>query len=452
MHLTKIARTLSPASMIRTAKMIARNLDAASGPEFKPKRQQLAELVDLALRGRFFPEEYFLYRFGAKNTTYEHMLRYLSEKDYLYKIRWTWNDNNWLLLAHNKWLFHLHYKAMGVPVSKVLGYYDNQDGCTISGDPLRSSADLLALLRKVRPSSLVVKPVAGIQGKGVLVAKHLHYDEDAISCTDLEDRQFGIEKVFAHLDTHHGVQFTGGPKQIVAYRGYLLEERVEDHPFCREINPYTASVMRIVTFCRPDGDIEIDFAIIRFGRKGSQASNWDAGGLNVSIDIDTGALGRGVVKPKHGGGWHHVHPDSGVSFVGRRLPMWSEVLEVCRRAARASPGLRSMGWDVILTQTGPCIIEGNADWALPVVQVHSQGYVTPKIRRRLSEFGIRLLEKPSRPSLAGLRMLLLYGHAGNALVSVARQDPIPEDPARSPDSDSPSRGAGSLSKSCRTAA
>jgi hypothetical protein len=423
--------------------MIARNLDAATGPEFKPRRQQLAELADLALRGHFFPEEYFLYRFGAKGTTYEHMLRYLSEKDYLYKVRWTWNANEWLLLAHNKWLFHLHYKAMGVPVSKVLGYYDHQDGCTITGDPLRSSADLTALILKLRPSSLVAKPVAGIQGKGVLVAKRLHYDNGLISCTDLDDRPFGLEKISAHLNTDHGVQFIGGPEQTVAFGGYLLEECAEDHPFCKEINPYTASVMRIVTFRGAGGEIEFDFASIRFGRKGMQAANWDAGGLSVSLDLGSGTLGRGVVKPKHGGGWHEVHPDTGIRFAGRRLPMWDEVLEACRRAARATPGLRSMGWDVILTASGPCIIEGNADWALPVVQVHSEGYLTPQIRRRLSDFGIQLPERLSRPSLAGLRMLLLYGHAGNALVSVAPHTVIAAaSSARSPDGGEPSRGAG----------
>jgi hypothetical protein len=429
MRLIKIVRAfraLLPDSLASTVRMIARHLDAASGPEFKSKGRQLVELVQVAVRGHFFPEEYFLYRFGTVGVSYEHMLRFLPEKNFIHQVRWALNDANWSLITHNKWVFHIHYKAMGVPVSKVLGYYEKGTGSTVSGAPLRGEGDLLAFLHGARPPSLVIKPVGGIQGKGVFVAKHLHYDGDRIECTGLDGTRFGIEKVLAHLATAHGVRTDTGT-ELVTYPGYLLEERAEDHAFCREINPYTASVMRIVTFCRPDGEVEFDFAVIRFGRKDLQVANWDAGGLNVSIDLKTGVLGYGVIKPKHGGGWHKVHPDSKVPFVGRTVPMWNDVLEACRRAAQHSLGLRSIGWDVILTDSGPCIIEGNADWALPIMQVHSTGYLTTEIRQRLSQFGVKLPERLSRPNAVGLHMLLTFGLFGNALVPVARVITPPTD-------------------------
>ena len=421
MGLRSVAATLSPAALRRTAIMISRNLGAASGPGFKSRRQQLLELSNLALRGHFYPNEYFLYRFGLIGKTYDEMLRYLPNKIYLYEVRWAWNAQKWLMLAYNKWLFHLHYKAMGVPVTKVHGYYHGADGCTIDGAPLRCRSDLLALLRRVQPRSLVIKPVAGLQGKGVLILKQLEYRNGQILATGIGGTPLALDQVFAHLELplDHLLLFAG-PGQLVSYGGYLLEECAEDHPFFKEINPYTATVLRIVTYLNPNGQVDVDFAIARLGRKGSQAANWDQGGLSVKIDVETGMLGAGVIKPNHGGGWHIVHPDSGVPFLGRTIPLWNEVLQACKLAAAVSPGLRSVGWDVILTPTGPCIIEGNTDWTLSVVQIHSDGYLTPKVRQRLSGYGIQPPSKLSRPSLRGLLMLLQYAHDGNRLVPVAK--------------------------------
>ncbi len=94
-----------------------------------------------------------------------------------------------------------------------------------------------------------------------------------------------------------------------------------------------------------------------------------------------------------------AHPDSGVRFTGKRLPYWDRILEVCSRAAPITPKVRSVGWDVALTPSGPVIIEGNPDWDLPMVQVHTKGFLQPRIREQLAHFGLQFPERSlPRPS------------------------------------------------------
>jgi hypothetical protein len=50
--------------------------------------------------------------------------------------------------------------------------------------------------------------------------------------------------------------------------------------------------------------------------------------------------------------------------------------------------LRSIGWDIALTPDGPVIVEGNPDWDLPMVQVHTEGLLQPDVRQQLASFGI----------------------------------------------------------------
>jgi hypothetical protein len=100
---------------------------------------------------------------------------------------------------------------------------------------------------------------------------------------------------------------------------------------------------------------------------------------------------RGVFKPKYGGQWVTSHPDTGVVFSETTVPMWPEVLELCRRAARMFPGIRSIGWDLVVSPDGPIFLEGNDEWDMLMVQVHTDGWLAqPGIREDLMASGIVL--------------------------------------------------------------
>ena len=73
------------------------------------------------------------------------------------------------------------------------------------------------------------------------------------------------------------------------------------------------------------------------------------------------------------------------------------MLAICTRAAQVTPRLRSIGWDVALTPTGPVLIEGNPDWDLAMVQVHTDGYLQPTVRQQLAHFGLTFPEDQLPP-------------------------------------------------------
>lgn len=376
---------------------------AAAGEKSKPKLQQARELFQLALRRQFFPEEYYLYRFYERDKDYRHMLQFLSVTGMRTQLRPVLNDLQWKSILDNKWLFHLHYAALGVPVTNVYGYYEPRGGFSKRGAPLRSADDLRALLHEFRPSSLVIKPVGGIQGRGMLILKEVTYSGAEIAGMTVDGRNVAFPEIAAHVDQAHGIRYQGHAGHTLEVSGYILEERLEQHPFFAKVNPYTTNTLRVVTFLGAAGEVNVDFAVARFGRKGHVADNWDQGGISVHVDPRTGVLGRGVLKPKHGGAWVEQHPDTGVAFRGEQVPLWAEVIAVCEQAARVTPQLRSVGWDVIVTPSGPRIIEGNPDWDLLMVQVHGDGYLQPDARTRMAQYGLSFpADRLPRPNLRGM--------------------------------------------------
>ena len=90
--------------------------------------------------------------------------------------------------------------------------------------------------------------------------------------------------------------------------------------------------------------------------------------------IDIPRLGRGRLKPKYGG-WTETHPDTGAVIPGQVLPFWGEVRKLALDAARATPGLRSVGWDILIFPTGPVLVEANCRWDLQFVQVFHGGII-----------------------------------------------------------------------------
>ena len=49
-------------------------------------------------------------------------------------------------------------------------------------------------------------------------------------------------------------------------------------------------------------------------------------------------------------------------MIGYAVPQWAAVSELVTAAARAFMPLRTVGWDVAITPTRPCLIEGNVTW------------------------------------------------------------------------------------------
>lgn len=103
-------------------------------------------------------------------------------------------------------------------------------------------------------------------------------------------------------------------------------------------------------------------------RSGGRA-NLHQGGIGIGIDLATGRSVSAVSK----GHTLDRHPETGGELVGIELPVWTETLEVARRAAEAVP-LGYLGVDVVVDEMlGPLILEVNARPGLEIQNVHGRG-------------------------------------------------------------------------------
>jgi len=160
--------------------------------------------------------------------------------------------------------------------------------------------------------------------------------------------------------------------QLIEYmerdRFDLVETFVEQHPAVNALSPSAVNTVRIFTQILRDGSYEVIGCRLRISVD-SPVDNLAAGNLAAPIDPETGVVnGPGVFsditrQPAE------IHPVTGVPIVGFQIPFWAETLELVREASLSHPENRSVGWDVVITEQGPGLIEGNHDWCKLVWQL-----------------------------------------------------------------------------------
>lgn len=171
-----------------------------------------------------------------------------------------------------------------------------------------------------------------------------------------------------------GVRFVRGGRLDEARFGpdRLVTEYVEQDEYAKRIFPLAANTIRVVTMCLEERAPFIACAVHRFGSTESGGvDNFSAGGVVASIDKETGVMGKGAsLNSRDQLQWHDAHPDTAVRIEGKTVARWSEVVAVVIRLARTFPFLRYVGWDVLVTSSGPVVIEGNRFPDLDLMQIH----------------------------------------------------------------------------------
>ncbi len=365
--------------MINRLKRVLNNLNLNSGEQCKSKPRQLVEIIYLALRYRLAPIEYRTYRFFNKDKKMPEMSTYISNHEILNKIRPRLYDRTLLPMLTNKLIFNRYYKASGLPLPHLYAYYHSGSGFTAENDLLRSGKDLRQWLARTGLNCFFIKPCGGKKGSDVLAIKQVtKYNGDYL----LSDSS-GSSRYLGELTTHLEQE-----SKESTYPGYLFEEMIEQHPTLSEINQSSVNTCRILTLILPNNTINIPFAVMRFGREGSAVDSWSRGGIAFAVDLETGKLGKGLFHPDWGSTKEVTrHPDSEVELSGLKIPYWNEIKEVVRNAALVTPGIKSIGWDVAVTQKGPLLIEGNSLWSPLIFQAIYGGFLSAENRELFNQAG-----------------------------------------------------------------
>jgi hypothetical protein len=350
----------------------------------------------------FTAEEYRLYRFEDLDDPGDAM-RFLSNRMNHSTCRPAINRGYQQHILEDKWVTQLFMTSQRVPVPETYGVYHPEFGATCSGAPLCTPEQLADVVRADLPLTVFLKPRGGRKGRDVHRVE-MSADGNGGVQVSSGDQVQSLADFLAGLPLlpRDGFDHYGG-----CYHGWLVQRCLRQHEFLNHINPHTVNSIRVITFVDAGGKVHVQLSVLRLGRKGNSADNWDKGGISVGIEPETGTLGRGVYKPRYGGTWVSEHPDTGVRFEGLVMPEWQAILDICHRSAALFSGIRSVGWDIALTPAGPVVVEGNALWDLPMVQVHTRGYLTPEVREQLKSYGVELPDRLKSLPLA-LLILLVY--------------------------------------------
>lgn len=190
----------------------------------------------------------------------------------------------------------------------------------------------------------IIKPINGLEGNGIEI-KLLPKDETNIKKSFDEYKKTDV----------------------------LIEQKIIQHPSMVFGNKSVNTIRIYTTLNANSKDITIIKAVVRAGIGSSIVDNSHSGGCAYEIDIKTGH----IISPYYAanGLSSYIHPNTGICMLGKLIPYWEDVKNLCIQSAKKLPTCRYIGWDVAITSEGPLLIEGNHLPDLDMIEfVGSFGY------------------------------------------------------------------------------
>lgn len=155
-----------------------------------------------------------------------------------------------------------------------------------------------------------------------------------------------------------------------AIEGYIYQRKIENHSYLKSIaNTKASNTIRVLTYLSNSNEVHILSALIRLSLNSGYTDNLVNGGIAVGINKITGKLNESGLDNL--GKKKFEHPDGYVKFNDAQIPFWKEIIALSKKAALNFKETRLIGWDILLTEEGPVILEANRKSSLYLSQ--SQG-------------------------------------------------------------------------------
>ncbi len=311
---------------------------------------------------------YYLYRLFDPDLSWEEKKTYLvdDKDDYApAKVR-LWSllaPEKYRFLYDNKLVFNRFFSSLGFPLAKIYGVYNPVFGYTTDGRNLRNASDLGDWLQTSGVQEFVFKPLEGTQGHKILVFVGRTADDPGEFVT-LDGDTYDVERIVASTK-EDAVLKTSNPGADT--RSYLIEQRIRQHPDLTALIGPTLCCIRVQTIITLEGTPRIIAAVFKVQPDPIGVDHLMHGAVGAWVDLDSGVLGRG--RTRRDLAYISLVPGTNTPFVGFQLPYWPEVRDLALRAAAAFPWVRSVGWDIAISEQGPVLIEGNERWSTSLIQM-----------------------------------------------------------------------------------
>lgn len=222
------------------------------------------------------------------------------------------------------------------------------------------------------PCPLFGKPVVGSLSSGAIVIERYDRGSDRLHLAGDSEIPLG--------------SFLRQTRERYGEYGYLLQRKLEPHETMRALSGGAIGSVRVVTLSDGGATAPL-YAVWKIPSVSSIADNfWRAGNIVAHVDIDDGEVLCCRIGSGTAGRAVDRHPDTGATLVGLALPCWNEVCRLAVEAAALFYSVGVIGWDIAITDTGPCIIEGNVNPDHGLLQAASgRGLYASGAGRRLLE-------------------------------------------------------------------
>ena len=341
------------------------------GPAFA-----LSRFWHLYRRDLFAADEIFSWGLLDPQLSGEQLSKIVS-RERLLRLHVLMNPASHTHLTENKIDFHNYCADIGLPTARVLASYAPAGDDNPPWPVLTNVPDWTRFHDENIIDRFIVKPVRGVHGMAIRRLDRM--PGVPLRFQDQYKTVCRIDELLVQL-------------QQTGFENWLLEECVVGHPKLRELSGTEAlQTTRVVTYIDPAGEPTILAAWFKIIGRSSVTDNFQfgaTGNLVARVDPRTGVLEAVNAADADGFGLvpTDVHPKTMTEFAHFQLPEWSAVRELVTQAASSFRPLKTVGWDVGITTTGPILVEGNVTWD-PLPGNPRLGEIYKLMARDLDSFG-----------------------------------------------------------------
>jgi len=152
----------------------------------------------------------------------------------------------------------------------------------------------------------------------------------------------------------------------------VLEELINQDESLAVLHKDSVNGIRATAVRGKDGKIHIFHPWIKAGINGTFVASAALDGFDAEIDDKTGVVITDGYQES--GNVYKVHPDSGITIKGMQIPKWNELIEFVDELMNEMSEYGYIGWDLVLTPDGWCVMEGNYSGEFTFQLINGRGY------------------------------------------------------------------------------
>ena len=309
---------------------------------------QFRRLRRLYVKDNFTSEEISLLGIANPRIPLAELQQYISKHDLL-KMQYSLNDPHYISLTEDKTIFYGLCDSFHIPTPALYACFSPSGGWLKDGSIIRDQVDWINYFERLAPREIVIKPSLGVYARSFRV---------------LERQEKGWCGGSGH--TYSSEELYQSLTQDPLYDRFILQERVRNHEGLTQVsNSETLQTVRVVTLMNSRGTPQIINALLKIVQGNNITDNFaggDSGNLLANLDITTGQI-LAVVGKQNGSLENITHnQQTHSSYLEFTVPLWEEVKELALHAATKFLPIKTIGWDIGITQNGTLIIEGNQCW------------------------------------------------------------------------------------------